>query len=155
MARVNEGSHSFSCHPQARLSTYGTTEPSCLYSPSVEHHRTVDGIYSRLAEGRRLSWTGWLGEILRWFARPNTVTHPSISRGGRGSNSRPPSPKTNVLPLDYRGTSGFSQSYAASDCKVPVSYCQRCVSTVHRGLRLRRASVHSEDKFSARASSPT
>jgi len=28
-----------------------------------------------------LAW--WLGEILRWFARPNTVTYPSISCGGR------------------------------------------------------------------------
>jgi len=24
-------------------------------------------------EGRRLSWPGWLGEILSWFARPKTV----------------------------------------------------------------------------------
>ena len=28
----------------------------------------------RPAKGRRLSWPGWLGEILRWFAHPTTVT---------------------------------------------------------------------------------
>jgi len=31
-------------------------------------------LVSRPAEGRRLSWPGWLGEILRWFARKKTVT---------------------------------------------------------------------------------
>jgi len=51
----------------------------------------------RPTEGRRLSWPGWLYEILRWFARPKTVTHPSTSRGGRESNSRPSSRKSNVL----------------------------------------------------------
>jgi len=33
----------------------------------------------RPAEGRRLSWPGWLGEILRWFVRPKTVTHPVLA----------------------------------------------------------------------------
>jgi len=28
-------------------------------------------------EGRRLSWPGWIGVILRWFIRPKTVTHPA------------------------------------------------------------------------------
>ena len=40
---------------------------------------------------------GCLGEILRWFACPKTVTHPTISRGGRESNSRAPSRESNVL----------------------------------------------------------
>ena len=31
----------------------------------------------RPAEGRRLSWPGWLGETLRWFGRWKTVAHPS------------------------------------------------------------------------------
>ena len=54
-------------------------EPSCLYSPAAQHHRTLAGtpvLISRPAECRRLSWPRWLGEILRWFARPKTVTHP-------------------------------------------------------------------------------
>jgi len=38
MARVNEGSHSFTCHP--RLSTSGMNH-TCLYSPAAEHHRTL------------------------------------------------------------------------------------------------------------------
>jgi len=45
-------------------------------------------LISRLSAARRLSWPRWLGEILRWFARPKAATRPSISRGGRESNSR-------------------------------------------------------------------
>jgi len=40
---------------------------------------------------------GWLGEILRWFARPKTVTHPSISSGDRESKSRPSSRESNAV----------------------------------------------------------
>jgi len=54
-------------------------------------------LISRPAEGRRLSWLGWLDEILRWFARPKTVTHPSTSRGGRESNLQPSSRESNAL----------------------------------------------------------
>ena len=57
------------------------------------------------AQGRRLSWPGWLGEILRSFFRTKTVTHPSISRGDQESNSRPSSHKSNALTtIDYRDT---------------------------------------------------
>ena len=42
-----------------------------------------------------MAW--WFGEILRWFARPKTVTHPSISRGGRELNPRPSSRESNAL----------------------------------------------------------
>ena len=54
-------------------------------------------LISRLTEGRRLSWPGWLGEILRWFARRKTVIHPSICRGGRELNPRPSSRESNTL----------------------------------------------------------
>jgi len=54
-------------------------------------------LISRPAAGRRLSWLGWLGEILRWFVRPKTVTHPGISRGGQELNPRPMSGETNVI----------------------------------------------------------
>ena len=71
-------------------------------------------LISRSAEDWRLSWPGWLGEILskqvglspfikrlstdtvcawfklRWFARPKTVTHPSIGA------------YPTAKPLDYR-----------------------------------------------------
>jgi len=43
-------------------------------------------LISHPADGRRLSWPGWLGEILRWFARPKTVTRPSICHGGQELN---------------------------------------------------------------------
>jgi len=51
----------------------------------------------RPAEGWRLSWPRWLGEILRCFARPKTATHPSNTSGGRELNSRPSSCHSNAL----------------------------------------------------------
>jgi len=42
----------------------------------------------RPAEGRRLSWPEWLGEIVRWFARLKVVTHPTVSHGGWELNSQ-------------------------------------------------------------------
>ena len=36
-------------------------------------------LISSPAEGRRLSWSGWLGEILRWFAHLKMVTHPVLA----------------------------------------------------------------------------
>jgi len=53
-------------------------------------------LISRPAEGRRLIWLGWLGEILRWFAHLKTVTHPSICRGGWELNPRPSSREFNA-----------------------------------------------------------
>jgi len=50
-----------------------------------------------------LSCPWLLGEILRWLARPKTVTHPSISPGGRESNSRPSSREPNALTTWWRG----------------------------------------------------
>ena len=63
MARVDEGSHT-------QLSTSGM-------SP---HNMTAWLVLiSRPAEGRRLNWSGWLDEILRWFTCLKTVTHPSTN----------------------------------------------------------------------------
>ena len=39
-------------------------------------------------EGRRLSWPGWLGEILSWFARPKTVIRPSTVAAAAGNRTR-------------------------------------------------------------------
>jgi len=54
-------------------------------------------LISRPAEGRRLSWPSWLGEILRWFAPPEDGHPSSISCGGLESKSRPSSRKSNAL----------------------------------------------------------
>jgi len=75
---------------------HGTSHPTFIPQPqSVTARWPV--LISRPAEGRRLSLPGWLGDILRWFARQKTVAHPSTSRGGRESNSRPSSRKFNAL----------------------------------------------------------
>ena len=47
-----------------------------------------------------LSWSGWLGEILRWFGARNHI-HLSISCGGRESNSRPSSRESNDLKAKF------------------------------------------------------
>jgi len=73
---------------------------TCLYSPAAVPH-SVTALWlvliSRPAEGRRLSWPGWHREILRYFARQKTVTHPGTIRGGRESNSGPSSHELSAL----------------------------------------------------------
>ena len=74
--------------PPTRLSTYGISHPAFTRQPQI-----IIALWpiliSRHGEGRRLSYSGWLGETLRWFAGPKTASHRSISRGGRESKSRP------------------------------------------------------------------
>ena len=52
------------------------------YLPSTPQPQSVAALWlvliSRPAEDRRLSWPELLGEILRWFASPKTVTHSNI-----------------------------------------------------------------------------
>jgi len=78
LARVNDGSHSFICHPQVYPHMERAILAFILQPQSITALWPV--LISRSAEGRRLSWPGWLGEILSWFARPKTVTYPSINR---------------------------------------------------------------------------
>jgi len=85
MAHVNKGSHSFTCRPHVEWAIPGSP-PCCRASP-----------LSRPNGRRRLSLPGWLGEILRWFDCPKTVTRPSTSRASRELNSRLSCHKTNVL----------------------------------------------------------
>jgi len=73
---------------------------ACFYSAATERHCASAGSNFWPTEGRRLSWLGWLGEILKWFTRPKTVTHPSTSRGGGESNSRPLSRMSDALSTD-------------------------------------------------------
>jgi len=69
------------------------------------------------AEGRRLSRHGWIGEILKWITRPKMVAHPS---GGRESNSRPSSRKSNAL-LDHRAT--FCTCFESFHCDCVTMKC--------------------------------
>jgi len=99
--------------PPTRLSTYGKNHPA--FTPQPQSSTALwPVLISRPAEGRRLSWPGRLCEILRWFAGPKTVTHPSISRGGRESNSQPSSHKFNDQ-LDYRANSNTCIDHARND----------------------------------------
>jgi len=83
MACVNEGSHSFTSHPHVYPQVEWTIAAFNPQPQSIAALWLV--VISRPAEGRRLSWPRWLGEILE-FARPETVTHPSVSRSSRESN---------------------------------------------------------------------
>jgi len=67
MAPINEGSHSFTCHPHVYPQVEWTIPAFTSQPQSFTALWLV--LISRPAEGRRLSWPGWLGEILRWFIR--------------------------------------------------------------------------------------
>ena len=84
-----------------RLSTSGMNH-TCLFSSAAEHHRTLAGTYFPSHWGRRLSWRGWLGEILRWFIR-QTVTHPSTNQAWRRVTSLM---RSTTLPLHHAATLG-------------------------------------------------
>jgi len=73
MACVNEGP----VLPATHTLIHEWNDPSCLYSPATEHHRTLAGTHFRSTEGSRLSWPGY---IPRWYARPKTVTHPGTNQ---------------------------------------------------------------------------
>jgi len=93
LARVNEGSHSFTCHPHVYLHN-GMSHPATPQPKSITTLWRV--LISNPTEGRRLSWPGWLGEILRWLPRQKTVAHPSTSCSGRESNLLPSNCKPNT-----------------------------------------------------------
>jgi len=54
---------------------HGIVSHACLYPQPQRIIAHWPVLISRPAEDRRLSWPGWLGEILRRFTRPKTVTH--------------------------------------------------------------------------------
>jgi len=45
----------------------------------LKFYPTVKGLISHSTKGKRLSWRGWHGEILRWFVRPKIVAHPTLN----------------------------------------------------------------------------
>jgi len=124
MVRVNEGSHSFTCHPRV----YPQVEWAVPFRPTPKP-QSITALWlvliSRPAEGMRLSWPGWFGEIVRWFSRPKTVNHPNTRCGGRESNSRPSTRKFNALTTrlpSHLYTAGQTHSLPAfvtgSQCRV-------------------------------------
>jgi len=89
-ACVNKGLRNFSCHPYVHPKW---NKPAFTPGPQIVTSLRLVFI-SRPTEGRRLSWPGWLGEILRWFIRPKTIAH---RRGGGESKSRPLSRKSDAI----------------------------------------------------------
>ena len=66
--------------PATHTFTHKCNEPYLLLTARLQSVAALWLVLiSRPAEGRRLSWHGWFGEILRWFARPKTITHPSTA----------------------------------------------------------------------------
>jgi len=94
LARVNEGSHSFTCHPHVHPQVEWTIP---AFTPQPQSAIALWLVFnSRPAEGRRLSLPWWLGEY--WCCLPalRRAGNPSPRRGGRESNSRPSSRKSNA-----------------------------------------------------------
>jgi len=80
--------HNRQCYPHPGSAF--TSEPQ-----SIATHWPV--LSSCPAEGRRPSWPGWLGEILRWFGHPKMVTNSSTSGGSWESNLRASSRESSAL----------------------------------------------------------
>ena len=132
-AGVDEGSHSFTCHPHVH------PEVECTIPAFTPKPHSITALWLVLISRRRLSWPGWLDEILRWFTRPKTVTHPSMSHGGLESNSR----VATVFSDNYLGCPkltkrsqplvGRSSPYCG-----PVGTCRRycCITSFFSDCRL-------------------
>jgi len=59
VARVNEGSHSFTCHPHVYLQVEWTMPAFCC--PAAERHRTLGGTHFPYRWGyTSLSWPEWV-----------------------------------------------------------------------------------------------
>jgi len=104
LERVNDGSQFAQLYlPPTRLSTSGRS-----YSAFTPHPQSITALLpvliSRPAEGRMLSWPGWIGEILNWFARLETVIHSVIAAaaGNRTHGHRVVSPNY-FIGYSYRG----------------------------------------------------
>ena len=91
MARVNEGSHSFTCHPHVYPQIEWTIPAFTPQPHSVTEHF---GLYSFSVPTRVKGWVGLSGWSRRWFTRRQTVTHPSTNRRRVTSLI-----ETNALPL--------------------------------------------------------
>ena len=78
MARVNEG---YTVLPATHTFIHKWNEP--YLSAFTPQPQSITALWlvliSRPAEGRRLSWSGWLGEILRWFARRRWLPIPVLT----------------------------------------------------------------------------
>ena len=123
MARVNEGSHSLTCHPHVYPQVKWAIPAFTPQPQSIPELWLV--LISRPAEGRRLSWPRWLGEILRWSVYlSKTVSHPSTNQAQRRVTSliRP-----TVLPLCPARVSWFSLCSQAGGRRGWVTGANFCV----------------------------
>jgi len=77
MARVNEGSHSCTCHLHVYPQVEGAIPAFTPQPHSITALWTV--LISRSAKGRRLRWPRWLVT----YRGGKTVTHPSANRARR------------------------------------------------------------------------
>jgi len=77
MGHVNEGSHSFNCHPHIYPQVEWTMPAFTPQPQSITKLRLV--LICHPVEGRRLSWPGWLDEILRWFVRRRRSPIPVVT----------------------------------------------------------------------------
>ena len=100
-ACVNEGSHSFTCHPHV------SPQVEWPYLPVLPSHRASPyfGWYSFPTLLRVGGWVG-LGGLMKYWgglpARRWSVAHCNISRDGQESNSRPLSRESTALTIQSR-----------------------------------------------------
>jgi len=70
--------------PRPHCVRWGPSSPSPTIPAFTPQQQSITALWlvliSRPAEGRRLSWPEWLGEILRWFARQRWSPIPVLTR---------------------------------------------------------------------------
>jgi len=112
MTLHNERSHSFTCHPHVYPQVEWTIPAFTPLQQSVTALWLVPVLISRPQELRVGGWVG-LGGLAKYWSSlapsplpPKTVNHhPSISRGGRESNSRPSNRASSALTTRLPGLS--------------------------------------------------
>ena len=145
MAHVNEGSHSFTCHPHVYPRMEWTIPAFTPQWQSITALWLV--LISRPAEGRRLSWPG---EILRWFVhqrRPPipVLTGPDVEQLRWYAQRRYQyATLPQVIPSYLKHVSNYYVTYTASfwlSGQLPSLLVQSCTFTVLPNCQQKAAAV--------------
>ena len=132
MARINEGLHSFTCHP-TRLST-SEMNHTCIYSSPQF------GWYSFPVPLMVGGWVGLSGLLNYWAGFPAQRRSPipvlaESSRGGRESNSLPLSHESNAVRLSRVFNNIMAGSYRVvkvKDVLLPIQVCTGVLISIDR-----------------------
>ena len=124
-ARVNEASHSFTCHPHVYPQVEWTIP---AFTPQPQSVTLWPVLIFCPKVGRRLSWPEWLvtNQGALTLTHPQTVTHPSTNKAWRRTTSVI---ETNALPPSYAATQGAKKLTTVT--YQPTDHTTRSVTIGH------------------------